>query len=416
MLHGDNQQMPKQNDRQPVAKPHSPVRTAGLLIAVLGIASAQGTRPGRAAELPLAPADQPAASAPPARACALLPESGHYAALANAIHIGLESAAGQPSPPPRLAIRRYDTQGQPQAAAAAYRQALRDGCAVIIGPLLRQEAATVIGSRQDTDPPLLTLTPIATPVQKGLYQFGLPPEQEMEQIAEDAWTAGYRHPALIFPQNEMGTRLRDAFVQAWRHQGGQVAAATPLPARNEDPDGLIRRALGLDETQPSEADGNAAVPASRSAADFVLLLVSDVRARALMPALRSYALDLPVFSSSRVYSTQPDPLRDSVLDGLSFVDMPWLLSPGEEWTPLRQELAQKLPARNEITWRLAALGLDSYQIALRIWQGQTQSAYAGATGLISFADNGILQRRLIWAAYEQGQVRLRNGPPPKLHD
>lgn len=398
-----------------MAKPHSPVRAAGLLIAVLGIVGAPGTRTGRAAELPPPPTDQPAESAPPpARACALLPESGHYAALATAIRVGLESAAGQPSPPPRLAIRSYDTQGQAQAAAAAYQQALRDSCAVIIGPLLRQEAATVIRARHDTDPPLLTLTPTAAPAQKGLYQFGLPPEQEMEQIAVDAWTAGYRHPALIFPQNEMGTRLRDAFIQAWRRQGGQVAAATPLPARNEDPDGLIRKALGLDAAQPSGADSNA--PAPQPAADFMLLLVSDVRARALMPVLRSYALDLPVFSSSRVYSTQSDPLRDSVLDALSFVDMPWLLSPDEEWMPLRQELAQKLPARNEITWRLAALGLDSYQIALRIWQGQTQNAYAGATGLISFADNGILQRRLIWAAYEQGQIRLRSGPPPKLHD
>ncbi|MFT6156849.1 MAG: outer membrane PBP1 activator LpoA protein, partial [Neolewinella sp.] len=65
----------------------------------------------------------------------------------------------------------------------------------------------------------------------------------------------------------------------------------------------------------------------RDDVDFVFVATSAGDARKIVPLLKFYrAHDLPLFATSSVFSGKFNKISDADLNGLSFVDLPWLLN------------------------------------------------------------------------------------------
>src|SRR5690554_7108230 len=67
-------------------------------------------------------------------------------------------------------------------------------------------------------------------------------------------------------------------------------------------------------------------PRRRQDADWLFLVALPQQARQIKPTLAfNFASDLPVYSTSHVYSGEPNPSKDRDLNGIVFCDTPWLL-------------------------------------------------------------------------------------------
>ncbi|MEK8088916.1 penicillin-binding protein activator [Thermithiobacillus plumbiphilus] len=385
-------------------RPQQAAKYRGILLFLLMLALLLAEGGQAVAETPAASATvtTPAAG-PGARVCVLLPVTGRYAGLATAIRLGIEGAARQQSAIDQAPVQVYDTQGQPASAVAAYDLARAQACPAIIGPLLRAEALSVLRVRKAGDPPILPLAPVNADASKGVHPFGLTPEPEARQLATDLREQGYLRAALLHTSGDIDRRMHAAFLQQWSGLGGRITVDQLLPPGEGEVLPTIQRMLE-----------KAGVSGAKSGdTDAIILFVPGNLARALTPILRQQVGTLPIFGSSRLNTGGPQTAGSDTPEGLTFLDMPWMLSPEASWMPLRQELLRQMPNANEVSWRLSALGFDSYQLAQHLANGNQAVPFLGATGILRIMPDGTVQRRLSWGRYEQGQLRVYAMPPGK---
>jgi len=124
----------------------------------------------------------------------LLPFSGRIEAAAHAIRDGVMAAyydaAADSTPVP--VIRIYDTTSGD--IDSIYDNAILEGAQLVIGPL-EQGRIEHLALRPTMSVPTLALNRITNPagVAAGLFQFGLPIEDEARQVADQAWRDGHHY-------------------------------------------------------------------------------------------------------------------------------------------------------------------------------------------------------------------------------
>ena len=118
-----------------------------------------------------------------------------------------------------------------------------------------------------------------------------------------------------------------------------------------------------------------------------------------------FAEVIPVFASSRSHSTKSDYSSNSDLQGLTFTEIPWLLT-SKQNTELATLSQQLWPKRSDGLSRLFAMGYDSYQLIEKIplMQQTPYLQHWGQTGVLKLNENSILTRSLLWAAYKRSKV------------
>ena len=143
----------------------------------------------------------------------------------------------------------------------------------------------------------------------------------------------------------------------------------------------------------------------RNDSDFIFMVASNLTARQIVPHLQFLrATNIPVYTISTVYTGTPNPQVDSDLNGVEFVDMPWLLNSASD---IHLQLAQGWQAESTNLPRYYAFGIDAYRLISRIGQlAQDQgSRYSGETGSLYLTRGGIIHRTLAWARFVDGQPR-----------
>ena len=81
-------------------------------------------------------------------------------------------------------------------------------------------------------------------------------------------------------------------------------------------------------------------------------------ARQIVPQLKfNYAGDMPVYSTSDGF--EPDPSANADLDGMSFPDMPWMVSADPVTGQIRDSVRAAWPTRTARLGRLYAFGFDA---------------------------------------------------------
>ena len=245
-----------------------------------------------------------------------------------------------------------------------YDAAVASGADLIIGPLYKQ----LVNQLQQLDElpvPTLALnySDDSINLSNNLTQFGLAPEDEIEQAANLAWQAGYKNAAIITPQSSDYQRLQQAFANSWASKGGNLVSQSTFGGDTDYAD-VIKRLMAIDS---SEARRDRIVdllprsrveftPRRRGDIDFIFLIANPREGRQIKPTLAFYfAGDIPVYALPSIYDGLDNPSVNQDLNGIVFTDAPWILT---GYDPLKTNAASSLrPAQGPVQ-RFRAMGID----------------------------------------------------------
>jgi hypothetical protein len=358
--------------------------------------------------------------APPVRALAqtrialLLPQTGPLSAAARSVRDGFLSAYYQLPPQRRPQVRIYDTaSGTPIATLIA--RAAHAGANVIVGPLLRSNVAAATAATEPR-PPILALNflPSGMRAPPQFIQFALSPTAEARLVAKRVLADGHHIGIAIVPDNTWGTRVLAAFSHRFAAGGGQLLATTRIDLAATDYTGPIERVLlirqsreRLQRLEQLLGVPLAFVPRRRADLQFIFAPAPAATERMLEPQLRFYyANGVPTYSTSDAFT--PNPIANQDLDGLRFLDMPWML--GDPLAnAVRAVSARAWPAGGPDLGRLFAFGFDAYHLAVALFVHDvppSELRLNGLTGRLRIDRDGRVHRTLIWARLQGGQIKI----------
>ncbi|MGV8836113.1 penicillin-binding protein activator [Cellvibrio sp.] len=347
----------------------------------------------------------------PQQVALLLPMQGKLAEAGEAVRDGFFAAYyealsnGRNTPE----VRQYDSSGD---AIAAYQQAIADGADLVIGPI-DKEKVTEISLMPSLEVPVLSLnypdTPPAEPL-KGFYQFGLAVEDEARQVARQAFLEGHRQSMVIIPTQQWSGRSARAFADEWEKLGGVVVNRTQFQT-GANYSGLVKDAMLIEQSQIRTREMQALLgiplqssPRSRSDVDMIFLIADPAQARQIKPTFAfHYAGKIPVYSTSQVYSGQPNPKADRDLNGIRFNTMPWLFD-----TTSREKQAVAQHTKSAAVYgRLHALGADAFRLYARLPQLEQvpDMRIYGATGALHMLSDRRIEREQIWVRFRNGEAQ-----------
>ena len=349
----------------------------------------------------------------PVKVALMLPLSGKFKPVSEAIQNGFLYAFYEDRQE-ILELDLIDASDDPAEFMIQYQRAVEDGAELIVGPISK-DIVNTLQRKQKLDVPTLTLNygdETGNPTLN-LYQFGLRPEDEAEQIAEFAVAEDKHHAVTLVPDTDWGRRLHEAFTERFEFLGGRVVGAEVYPSRNNDYSNsknllnltssnqrhkIIQQVIG------EQAQFN---PRRRQDIDMIFIAGNTRQARLIKPQLKfHHAQDLPVYATSHIASTTQDADKDRDLDEIQFVDIPWMLN--QEKNRDYAEISKLWPDQSSRFSRLFALGIDAYRLipSLRRLMINPDESISHNTGVLSVDKNGRIHRRLLMATYEKGLARL----------
>lgn len=347
----------------------------------------------------------------PQKIALLLPMQGKLAEASEAVSDGFFAAYYQALANGRHTpeVRQYDTSSD---VIAAYQQAVADGAELVIGPI-DKEKVTELSLMPSLQVPVLALNyPDAPPAEplKGFYQFGLAIEDEARQVARQAFLEGHRQAMIIIPTQEWSERSARAFADEWEKLGGVVVNRSQF-ARTANYSNLVKDAMLIEQSQVRTRELQdvlgiklQSAPRSRSDVDMIFLIADPAQARQIKPTFAfHYAGKIPVYSTSQVYSGEPNPKADRDLNGIRFNTMPWLFDTS---SPEKQAVAQYTKSA-AVYGRLHALGADAFRLYARLPQLEQvpQMRIFGATGALHMLADGRIEREQIWVRFRNGEAQ-----------
>jgi uncharacterized protein len=344
----------------------------------------------------------------------LLPLTGPHAASAEAVRDGFFAAFyAEQNLAERPAARVYDTGTTPDTLRAAYRAALNDGAAFLVGPLRREDVAALADEGRPAVPVLaLNYLDPGKQAPFNFFQWGLAPEDEARQAAERAISDRQFRAVALVPDGEWGERVLRAFRERLEALGGELVAAESFFSSERDYSEPIQRLLALDASEERHRMLVTVLglktqfqPRRRDDVDLVFIAGRPEQAKLLGPQLRFHRTgELPIYATSLIYDGDTPPPD---LSGLRFCDMPWMLAQDGALAQLRAQLQSLFPGRPREYTRLLALGHDAYTLVRLIDSGQLRSGsfFPAASGTLSLREDGVISRGLACAEIRNGAVK-----------
>lgn len=355
--------------------------SAFVLALLYGPATAAATEDGQAI---------PAGAQPPASgniALVLPLQSPAFARSAESVRQGFLAAAkvhGKRLP----RIMLYATRGEDADVVAAYERAVGEGAGVVVGPLTRTAINALILGDLVTVPTLALNQPDPTlELPAKLYVLALQAESEARQVASFARSEGYSNALVVTSESPLAKRIQRAFTEEWEQRGGRAVAIVSLQGDK----GAFAKVRDV---------------VSRSKADMVFLAVDAARARAVRPFIDKRT---PVYATSQVYARKDDTLGNGDLEGVRFLDMPWLVQPDHAAVMVYPRPDN--PDASNDQERLYALGIDAFRVTQQILAAPASpgGTLDGVTGRLSFGYGGVIQRELTPAEFRDAQPAVLYG-------
>ncbi len=349
--------------------------------------------------------------APPRKLAVLLPGSGRLSAAGTAVRDGLMSAFLEN--PGNTEILFFPTGDEPESAISAYFSAMDAGADWIIGPLQKSSIEAILNLAGLATPMLaLNEFPSSFKAPAGLsgqlFGISLSPEREATAVAEHAVRSGFERAVVLAPQSILGERMALAFEEEFLQENRQLIAAVRYQESDNDHGPVIERILKIDESKARKKrlENTLQMPLEfeavrRNDIDVIFMAANAAQAKLIRPQLRFYdAGDIPVYSTGRVYSGQPDLARNRDLNGIRFPITPW---------QLEHAGAGDIPELESIRGgNLAALytiGYDAWKLLpwLEIISRDPDFAFPGQSGVYRAGNNGNLRREPAWAVFSRGR-------------
>ena len=350
----------------------------------------------------------------PAKIALMLPLSGKLQAVSEAIQNGFLYAYYQNNED-ATALEIINASDDPAEFNLQYQQAIQNGAEFIVGPISKNIINQLLQQDQ-LEVPTLTLNygDEAEQSTLNLYQFGLRPEDEAEQIADYALAEDKHHAVTLVPDTEWGRRLQSAFANRFESLGGLVVGAEVYPSKKNDYSNAIKSLLNLTSSNQRHKIIQQVLGEQlkfdsrrRQDIDMIFIAANTRQARLIKPQLKFHrAQGVPVYATSHIASSNRNADDDRDLDEIQFVDIPWMLNrqDNHEYAQIRK----LWPASGSRFSRLYALGIDAYRLipSLRRLMIHPEELAKHQTGLLSVDKNGRVHRRLLMATYEKGLARL----------
>lgn len=313
----------------------------------------------------------------------LLPlKSDVFGSAADAVRQGFLAAAGVEVTNPRtLPVRVYGSFDEGNDIVTLYLRAVANGARIVVGPLTRNGVAR-LAAEKELAVPTLALNVIEQPAGPQLYFFGMAVEAEARQAAQLARLEDLHQAVVVSAHSQLSRRLQFAFEEEWIARGGTV-----------------RREI--------EFNGDTTIFADVAAKpDTMVFLAADAAtARLIRPYLPN---KLPIYATSQIFLGNAETLINYDLDGINFVDMPWLLQPDHAAVMSYPRPAAPLPIDLE---RFYALGIDAFRLAQLMLDRKLDDAMPldGVSGRIEL-DGQTFLRNAIPAVFAQGLAQPPGAP------
>ncbi|QGY30658.1 penicillin-binding protein activator [Pantoea cypripedii] len=378
-----------------------------------------------------ASAQQPSAATPAATADNNAVVSPAAAAVTPDQNAQPQTAAAAPAPatpaPAASAgdsnaqVKVYDTSSQP--IQQVMQQAQQDGATIVVGPLLKSDVETVANSNSPLN--VLALNePEQIQNHPNICYFALSPEDEARDAAHHMWDQGKRQPLLLLPRNSYGDRVGKAFAQEWQTLGGSTVLQQRFGSVGELKQGINSGAgINLSGTplivEPAQSQGvsiaGLTIPAPQTSApaadasggsiDSVYIVASQDELQLIKPmiAMRTSSRNnIALYASSRSFQAGAGPDFRLEMDGLQFSDIPLLSGTN----PALMQQAAKSFNNDYSLVRLYAMGIDAWTLANHFNQMRQVPGFAidGNTGKLSATPDCVINRKLAWNQYRQGQI------------
>ena len=350
----------------------------------------------------------------PSKVAVILPNSGSYSAATHAIKQGILSARDEKTGQIIPQIKFYDsTAGD---ISNTYQRTLSDGAELIIGPLEKRTIQQLLASNS-LEKPILALNQLDGINRKDLYQFGLNPRDEIEQVAALAWQNGHRRALVFVPDSSVGQRAEQLFTHYWETIGGTTLEAVTYTSNPKELIKSISALLNLDESMSRRRRIQNQVgtldftPRPRGDADMMFIMAKPKEARIIRPLLNFYRVgDLAVYSTSKVYSGKPNASLDRDLSGIVFCGNV------SQFNEDVHQMQQEISSRYQVAERnipLFNLGYDSYNLMSELPKLQQSPAerMSGNSGKLWLDENNFIRRQLTCGQFVEGKVHsLGVGP------
>ncbi len=336
-------------------------------------------------------------SATPQHLAILLPLSGPLAQQGKVIRDGFLNTyyTNQSKIHTKQTIAFYDTNLATNTILTLYQKAQTEGADFIVGPLTKEHVQTLINQATFSIPTLaLNYTDVGFgSLPTNLYEYGLSPIDEAQQLADKARETGHTHALIITTDNAWGKRVVKELSSRWQADGGSVEDVLYINSKTNLSQAiakLLHINIKLDnDKKPLDNDKTVLEHERRHDFDIIFLLTPPQAARQVVPLLRYYYINnIPIYATSVVYSGIPAPQTDLDINGVTFADIPWIFH-----------------NNGKNSNRLYAVGADAYTVSNSIPRLTLLPHFPiyGATGAMTLNNKHQIFRRLPWTTIRDGQ-------------
>ena len=371
-----------------------------------------------APEQPVAPAPAPAMlpSGAPRTVALLLPLTGRHRAIGTAVRDGFVAACLADPADVRPRVTIYDTAAS--GVVASYQQAVTEGAQFIVGPLMKDELLVLVAGGQFPVPTLaLNTLPGGVP-PAFLFQFSLDPGEEARAVAQRIAADGRLRGVALFPENDWGRRVHEAFEEELEKAGVALSAAQFYEPGARDFAGPLRAALGrfggagdrpADKSKPPPKRDPLAE--ARDGPQFAFIAANAATARAIKPQLRfQMTYPMAVYATSDAWEASARAAAD--MEGLVYPEMPWVLYGGQGATELWDLLHGAWSEVGRGRLRLYAFGYDAFRLTGELRSAARSFGLDGLTGELDVAPDGHVLRRMEWASIQGGRPLAAGSSAP----
>ncbi|HHX5650188.1 TPA: penicillin-binding protein activator [Enterobacter cloacae] len=389
-------QTPPQGTMQnPVTAPTTPAAAAAAISTPVETQSAPATEPATA-EQPQPQTTEPAAQ----------PAAQPQAAATTSANPGAE-------------LKIYDTSSQPLDQVLA--QVQQDGASIVVGPLLKNNVEELMKSNTALN--VLALNqPEQVQNRTNICYFALSPEDEARDAARHIHEQGKQSPLLLIPRSTLGDRVANAFAEEWQKLGGGIVlqqkfgSVSELRAGVNGGAGIALNGSPVSASLPQQQSvtiGGLTIPAPPTDAQisgggkvdaaYIVATPQEIAFIKPMIAMRNGSQSgATLYASSRSAQGTAGPDFRLEMDGLQYSEIPMLA--GSNPALMQQALSA---VRNDYSLaRLYAMGVDAWTLANHFTQMRQVPGFElnGNTGDLTATQDCVINRKLSWLKYQQGQI------------
>jgi branched-chain amino acid transport system substrate-binding protein len=269
------------------------------------------------------------------RVAVLVPLSGANAgigqSLANAANLALSDTGDV-----RIRITAYDTA---RGAAAAANEALADGNALFLGPLLADDVRAVAPIARRANVPVIAFTNDTDTAGEGVHIMGFNPAQSVHRVVAHARAQGAERFGAMVPAGIYGQRASQAMITAVERAGGRM--------------------VGMQNFERSEASLRRAAGRLNDQGEYDAVLIADgARISAIAaPLVRQGSARVRILGTE-LWSTEADLPSETALRGA------WFAAASD--TMFEQFRARYRARYQANPYRLSSLGYDSVLLVVRV--------------------------------------------------